>query len=109
MMQPSYAYSVMWQSGGIGQPMIFAAVGLAVGTFGQMLWYVPLTVVMMMAGAKGGGGNGPDAATLAGIQVVTQFFTGIFTVALGATVGLLIGARDHSCLFDDGGRAEPRI
>jgi len=104
MMQPSYAYSIMWQSGGIGQPMMFAAIGLAVGTFGQMLWYVPLMVVMMAAGAKGGGGNGGDVAMMAGIQVVTQLFTGVFTVALGATVGLLIGAGIlHVCLMIVGG------
>jgi hypothetical protein len=107
MMQPSYAYSIMWQGGGLGQPMAFAAVGLALGTFGQMLWYVPLMAIITLAGAQNGG-DGGEVAAIAGAQVVGQLVGGIFGVALGATVGLLIGAGIiHVCLMMVGGANRP--
>jgi hypothetical protein len=102
-MQPSYAYSIMWQAGGFGQPMAFAAVGLAIGTFGQMIWYVPMMAMLTILGAQNEA-NGGQIAAVAGAQIVAQLVGGIFTVALGATIGLFIGAAViHVCLMIVGG------
>ena len=103
LMQPSYAYGVMRQYGGLGEPMLFSGVGLAVGTFGQMLWYVPLMVLITAAGGQGQAGGG-EIAAIAGIQVVTQLISSVFGVLLGATLGLIIGAAiSHVCLMAVGG------
>jgi DNA-directed RNA polymerase subunit RPC12/RpoP len=103
LMQPTYAYSIMRQYGGMGSPMMFCAVGLGIGTVGQMLWYVPLMLAVTMAGAQGQA-KGGEAAALAGVQIVSQGISAIFTVALGATIGLMIGAGIvHVCLMIVGG------
>jgi hypothetical protein len=103
LMQPSYAFSIMRQYGGAGQPMLFCAIGLAIGTFGQMLWYIPLIVMFTALGAQGQA-NGGEVAAVAGVQVVMQFFSAVFTVAIGATLGLFIGAAiAHVCLMIVGG------
>jgi phage FluMu protein Com len=106
MMQPTHAFSIMRQYGGMGQPMMFCAWGLGMGVLGQMVWYLPLVVLMSLA-AAGQGGNGPgggEIAMMVGVQVVTQVISGVFTVALGATLGILIGAAiGHVCLMIVGG------
>ena len=103
LMQPSYAYGIMRQYGGLGEPMLFGGVGLALGTFGQLLWYVPLIVLITAAGGQGNAGGG-EIAAIAGIQVVTQLISSVFGVLLGATLGLIIGAAiSHVCLMAVGG------
>lgn len=102
MMQPTYAYSVMRQYGGMGQPMMYCGFGLAAGVVGQMLWYLPFMAILALA-ANGGGGGG-DAAAMLGVQVVLTVIQGVVGVVLGATLGLLIGAAvGHVCLMLVGG------
>jgi hypothetical protein len=88
LMQPSYAYRIMWQYGGLGSPMLHAISGIAIGSFGQLLWNVPLVLVISLAGNQGQGG---------------QVFQAVAAVALGA-IGLFIGAAiGHVCLMIVGG------
>jgi hypothetical protein len=104
--QPTHAFSIMRQYGGMGQPMMFCAWGLGLGVLGQMIWYVPLIALIgVFAGAQGRGGpDGGEIAMMIGMQVISQVVTGVFTVAIGATLGLLIGAAiGHVCLMIVGG------
>ena len=104
--QPTHAYRIMRQYGGMGQPMLFCAWGLGLGVLGQMIWYVPVIVLMTaLAGAQGRGGpDGGEIAMMIGMQIVTQIVSGAFSVAIGATLGLLIGAAiGHVCLMIVGG------
>ena len=106
MMQPSYAFSIMRQYGGIGQPMLYCAWGLAMGMLGQMLWYLPILILipLIAAGAGGGGPQGGEVGMVIVVQIVMQVFTSIIGVALGATIGLLIwSAVGHVCLMMVGG------
>lgn len=101
MTQPTYAFSVMHQYGGLGSGMMYCGIGLALGVAGQMLWYLPFLIVMaVVAGNQGGG----DVAAMVGMQVVMQFVSGAMTIVLGATVILLIWAAiGHVCLMIVGG------
>jgi phage FluMu protein Com len=102
LMQPSYAFDVMRPYGGMGQPMLYCGLGLLLGTVGQMLWYLPLIVLIGLAANQGR--NGGDVAAMVGIQFATQLFSGAVGVVLGATIGLMIGAAiAHVCLLAVGG------
>ncbi|HEX5104047.1 MAG TPA: YIP1 family protein [Pirellulaceae bacterium] len=102
MTQPTYAFSVMRQYGGMGQPMLYCGYGLAAGMIGQMLWYLPLMGIMGLMMNQGG--NGQDAAMFVGIQVVSSIFQSVIGVLIGATLMLLIGAAIlHVCLMLVGG------
>jgi hypothetical protein len=107
MLQPSYAFSVMHETGGLGQPMMFAAVGLAIGTFGQMLWYIPIIGTFTLFGA-GRQAEPGELAFMIGLQVVWQVFNSVMAVVMGATIGLIIGAAIiHVCLMIVGGAKKP--
>ena len=100
MNQPSYAFRIMRLSGGIGQPMLFAAMGMAVGFVGQLIWNIPLIVVLGIATDQSPGEIG--------FQIATTIGQGIFAVAVGATVGVLISAAlIHLSLMLLGGARQP--
>jgi hypothetical protein len=99
MMQPSYAFSIMRLDGGMGQPMLYAGLGLGIGFLAQLAWNIPMVIVMGLAM-----GNGQEAATFIGVQIVSTVVQGAIGVVVGATVGLLIGtAIVHVCLMLLGG------
>jgi hypothetical protein len=101
LMQPSYAFRIMWQYGGLGSPILHAISGIAIGSFGQLLWNIPLVLLVSVAGNQGRGG--PEVAGLVGVQVGMQIFQAVAAVGLGA-VGLFIGAAIvHVCLMMVGG------
>ncbi len=101
MMQPSYAFRIMWQYGGVGSPLLFGISGLAIGSFGQLLWNIPLVVIVSLAGNQGQGG--PETAGLIGLQVGMQIGQAVAGVGFGA-VALFIGAAIiHVCLMMVGG------
>jgi hypothetical protein len=103
MNQPTYAFRIMRLSGGMGQPMMYAGMGLAIGFVGQMIWNIPLIVVMGLANQRG-----QDAAAFIGIQIVSSIVQGVIGVVAGATIGLLIGtAIIHVCLMIVGGARQP--
>jgi hypothetical protein len=102
MTQPTNAFSIMRQYGGLGQPMLYCGYGLAAGFVGQMIWFLPLMLVMGLV--AGQGGEGGEAAAAIGIQIVMSVFQGVMGVLIGATIGLLIGAAIlHVCLMVVGG------
>jgi hypothetical protein len=101
LMQPSYAFRIMWQYGGIGAPLLHAVSGIAIGSFGQLLWSIPLVLVASVAGNQGQGG--PEIAGVVGLQVVMQFVQCAAAVGFGA-IGVFIGAAIiHVCLMMVGG------
>jgi hypothetical protein len=51
--EPANAFRLMRQEGGVGSPLLFAALGLLLGFVGQTLWQLP----MLFFEAKGVGGN----------------------------------------------------
>jgi phage FluMu protein Com len=103
LMQPTYAFNIMRQYGGMGQPMVFCAIGLGFGVVGQMLWYLPLIIIGGIA-AGGNNAGGDEIAVMIGTQVVSQLVSAVFSVAIGSTVGLLIAAAiGHVCLMIVGG------
>ena len=109
LLSPERAYSAMRLDGGLGQPMLYCGVGLLFGVVGQMIWYLPMLVLMsLFAGAGGQGGGGGEMAAMLGVQVVMQIVSGAFTVVAGATIGLIIAAAiGHVCLMIVGGARQP--
>jgi phage FluMu protein Com len=86
---PSYAFSIMRQYGGMGSPMLFCGFGMAIGAVGNLLWQIPLIVGISFMGAAGAP---RDAGMLVGVQIGTQVVQSVVGVLLGATLGLLIGS-----------------
>jgi hypothetical protein len=106
MNQPSYAFRIMRLSGGLGQPMMFSGMGLGLGFVGQLIWNIPLIVIMGMVAAQQQGGG--EAAAMIGVQIVSTVIQGAIGVVVGATVGLLIGSGIiHLCLMMVGGARQP--
>ena len=89
----SHAFRLMRQEGGIGSPLLFAALGLLLGFVGQTLWRLP---VLLMEAA---GGN-KDWMENALIEIGAGA-----AISLGmATFGLFIAAGIyHVCLLAVGG------
>lgn len=107
MTQPSYAFSAMRRTGGMGPPMMFVAVGLSIGALGQLIWGTPLLILISLLAGQGRA-SPRDIAALAGLQVVAQIFNCVMTVVLGATLGLLVlSAVLHVCLMAVGGTKHP--
>ena len=106
MMQPSFAYRIMWQYGGIGSPLLHAVSGIAIGTFGQLLWSIPLVVLASVAGNRGQGG--PETAGLIGLQIGMQIGQAVFYLGV-AVVLIFIGSAITPRLPDDGWRCQARL
>ena len=94
----SHAFRLMRQEGGIGSPLLYAALGLLLGFVGQTIWRIPLLLLEI---GGGGGNNGwPQGVNGAlwevGISAV---------ISLGiATFGLFFfAALYHACLLALGG------
>jgi hypothetical protein len=101
LMQPSYAYRIMWQYGGLGSPLLHGLCGLVIGTFGQLLWTIPLVVVAFVAGNRGQGG--PEAAGMIGLQVGMQIGQALFWLAVAVALLFIGSAITHVCLMLLGG------
>jgi hypothetical protein len=100
MSSPSHAFSIMRLEGGLGQPMMFALWGLAIGFVAQMVWQLPLTALPLMMGSM-------DQGEVLG-QIVGNVVGGAIGVVLGATLGLLINAGiTHVMLMLLGGARQP--
>ena len=100
--QPTHAFSVMRRHGGMGQPMMYCGYGLAAGFVGQMIWYLPLMIVVGLVASQQG--NGGEAFAGIAIQLVMSVIQGAIGVVAGATLGLLVGAAIlHLCLMMVGG------
>ena len=87
MLNPTYAFSIMRQEGGIGSPMMFALVGQLIGAVAAAFWQVVMGVVMILLA----GGGGETVGVMA-LQIVGQVVYAFVAAAMGATIGLLIGA-----------------
>jgi len=107
MTQPSYAFSIMRRRGGLAEPMIFVAISLAVGALGQLIWGIPLVVLMSLAWGRFLGQSG-EIAVFTGFQVVIFIFRSMLGIVMGATLGLLIlSAILHVCLMAVGAARQP--
>jgi hypothetical protein len=83
--------------------MLYSAMGLGIGVAGSLAWNIPLQVIMGLATQQGG-----EALVFVAIQVGFLVLQGVAGVAIGATVGLLIGGGiTHLCLMIVGGARQP--
>ena len=87
MLNPTYAFTIMRQEGGIGSPMMYGLVGQMIGAAAAAVWQV-LFGILAIAAAGGGG----EAAGVMIFQFGLQIVWGFVAAALGATIGLLIAA-----------------
>jgi hypothetical protein len=89
----SHAFRLMRQEGGIGSPLLFAAIGLLLGFVGRTLWRFP---VLLME-AAGGNKNWVNEALLE-VGVGAAISLGMATIGLFVAAGIY-----HLCLLMVGG------
>ncbi len=85
MTQTPYAFSVMRQSGGFGNPILFALWGQGVGYVAQLVWVVLFLGFAILAGANAGRNE-------LVAQLVVQVAFGAVGAVAAATIGVFIGA-----------------
>ena len=97
----SHAFRLMRQDGGIGPPLLYAALGLLLGFVGQTIWRLPVMLIEANGGGGGGGGGGfPQGINGALIEIGVG---AVITLAM-ATFGLFFfAAMYHVCLLALGG------
>jgi hypothetical protein len=81
MTQTQYAFSIMRQSGGFGNPILFALCGQGIGYVAQLLWVFLFLGFAILAGANAG----PN-------ELVVQAVFGAIGAVAAATIGVFIGA-----------------
>jgi hypothetical protein len=86
--EPSYAFRIMWRSGGLWSPMLFAICGMGIGFVGQTLWRLPLLFFTVNVQPNAGG---QDRL----IEGLIEIAAGAVGTLVGATVGLLLYALIH--------------
>jgi phage FluMu protein Com len=87
MLNPTHAFSIMRQEGGIGNPILFSLIGQMIGAVFAALWQVLFGIVALAAA----GGSG-DAVGMVVAQSLFQIVGGLVGAAAGATIGTLIAA-----------------
>jgi phage FluMu protein Com len=100
MMEPTHAFSIMGQTGGLGQPLMYALWGQTIGFAAQMIWYIPLLGIIAMNEQNGG--------EMFVFQLVFNLVGGVIGLVAGVLIGLFFGAAiQHMCLRLMGGATQP--
>jgi phage FluMu protein Com len=100
MLEPSQAFSIMRQTGGLGQPLMYALWGQTIGFVAQMIWYVPLLGIIALNERNGG--------EMLVFQLVFNLVGGVIGLVAGVFIGLFLGAAiQHLCLRLVGGATQP--
>jgi phage FluMu protein Com len=102
---PSRAFSQMRQYGGLGGPMVYTMVGVAIPVVVMLLIMVPIGLVIALIAAQEGGARGGGAVLGGGVVMIlvmaVGFAIGIFVfvpVSIFITAGIY-----HVCLMMVGG------
>lgn len=83
----------MLQLGGMGQPIMYALLGLGIGFLAQLVWQVPMSFLPLL-----GGNNNAGQEVI--FQLIGNVIGGAIGVVIGATIGLMISAGiTHVCLM----------